>query len=130
MGQTKSSSHPTKLREKGPENLSLKPRADIYEASDGITLYLDLPGLSKEALEIDVNKNVLSIRGGMNLHPPENLEPTYMDIHSGAYERQFTLGDELAAEGIQAELKQGELKLFIPRSEQHKPRKIEVNIAE
>jgi HSP20 family molecular chaperone IbpA len=108
------------------EEYSLRPLTDIHENEQGVTLYLDLPGVSKEALSIDVDQNVLTIKGAIDLHTPEDLKPSYMELHSGVFERRFTLGDELASENIEATLKQGELKLFIPHSEQHKPRKIEI----
>ena len=111
------------------EVVTLKPLTDIRESEEGVTLYMDLPGVSKDALQIDVDQNVLSVRGGINLHTPENLQPTYMDVHSGVFERHFTLGDQLDSSGIDASMNQGELKLFIPRSERHKPRKIEVKVA-
>ncbi len=117
------------MSSKRAEVTTLRPATDIVEGKDGVTLYVDLPGVSKESLDIDVDQNVLTIKGGINLHTPEELEPTYMDVHSGVFERRFTLGEQLNSEGIQAELKQGELKLFIPKSEQHKPRKIEVKVA-
>jgi HSP20 family molecular chaperone IbpA len=90
---------------------------------------MDLPGVSKESLDIDVDQNVLTIRGAINLHTPDDLKPSYMEVHSGVFERRFTLGDELDSNKIEATHKQGELALFIPRSEQHKPRKIEVKVA-
>jgi HSP20 family molecular chaperone IbpA len=108
------------------EEFTLRPLTDIHETGQGVTLYMDLPGVNKEALDIDVDQNVLTIKGAINLHTPEDLKPSHMELHSGVFERRFTLGDELATENIEATLKQGELMLFIPRSEQHKPRKIEV----
>lgn len=108
---------------------TVQPFTDIYEANEGATLFIDLPGVSKESLEIDVDQNVLTVRGSITLDMPENLQPTYMDIRSGRYERQFTLGEKLEANNIVAQFNQGVLKLFIPRSEQHKPRKIEITTA-
>ncbi|MBC8211495.1 MAG: Hsp20/alpha crystallin family protein [Gammaproteobacteria bacterium] len=110
------------------EVFTLRPLTDIHETSQGVTLYLDMPGVTKDALSIDIDQNVLSIRGSINLHTPENLKPSHMELHSGIYERRFTLGDELGVENIEANLNQGELKLFIPRSEQHKPRKIDIKV--
>lgn len=109
--------------------MMMRPAADILENKEGATLYIDLPGVSKETLDIHVDEDVLTVRGGINLHTPEDLEPTYMDVHAGAFERRFTLGEELDTEGIEAKLNQGQLELFIPRAQQHKPRKIEVKVA-
>ncbi len=111
------------------EVMSLRPLTDIHETKQGVTLYMDLPGVSKETLDIDVDKNVLSIKGAVNLHTPVELSPSYMELHSGVFERRFTLGDELDSEKIEASLKNGELSLFIPHLEQHQPRKIEINVA-
>jgi HSP20 family molecular chaperone IbpA len=108
------------------EEFTLRPSTDIHETEQGVTLYMDLPGVNKDALDIDVDQNVLTIKAAINLHTPEDLKPSHMELHSGVFERRFTLGDELASENIEATLKQGELRLFIPRSEQHKPRKIEI----
>jgi len=109
--------------------MMMRPAADIQENKDGATIYVDLPGVKKDALDIDVDQNVLTIKGAIDLNTPNNLEPGYMDIHAGVFERRFTLGEELDSNSIEANLDQGELKLFIPRSEQHKPRKIEVKTA-
>jgi HSP20 family molecular chaperone IbpA len=109
--------------------MMMRPAADIQENANGANIYIDLPGVSKDSLDIDVDQNVLTIKGAINLNTPENLDPSYMDVHAGIFERRFTLGEELDINNIEANLKQGELRLFIPRSEQHKPRKIEVKVA-
>ena len=118
----------TSATQAAAEVFTLRPLTDIHETTEGVTLYLDMPGVSKDALSIDIDQNVLSIRGSINLHTPEDLKPSHMELHSGVYERRFTLGDELGIENIEATLNQGELKLFIPRMEQHKPRKIEIKV--
>lgn len=118
-----------KAGQQNAEVLSLRPLTDIDETEQGVTLYLDMPGVAKDALDIDVDQNVLSISGAINLHTPENLNPNYMEVHSGIYERRFTLGEELDSENITATLNQGELIMFIPRSEKHKPRKVEIKVS-
>lgn len=111
------------------QSLELMPAADIHETKDGAVIYLDLPGVSKDSLDISVDSDVLTIRGGLNLHTPDGLNPTYMDVHAGVYSRKFTLSPELDTSKIDANLQDGVLKLVIPRSEKHKPRKIEVKAA-
>lgn len=118
-----------KVSEQKASVSTLAPLADIYETKQGATLYVDLPGVSKESLDIDIDQHVLTIKGAINLDMPEKLEPTYMEVRSQQFERRFTLGEELDSSRIEANLNQGELKLFIPRSEKHKPRKIEVKSA-
>jgi HSP20 family molecular chaperone IbpA len=104
----------------------MRPMADIHETKEGVTLYIDLPGVSKDALEINIDQNVLTIEGELNLNTPDDLQPTYMDVNTGVFSRQFTLSAELDSTKIAANLVNGVLKLNIPRSEKHKPRKIEV----
>lgn len=111
------------------QTLDLTPVADIHETKDGAVLYIDLPGVNKESLDISVDSDVLTVKGGVNLHTPDDLSPTYMDVHAGVYKRSFTLSAELDSSKIDANLKDGVLKLVIPRSEKHKPRKIEVKAA-
>jgi HSP20 family molecular chaperone IbpA len=111
------------------QTLELRPDADIIETDEGATIYIDLPGVSHETLDIDVDHDVLTIKGGINLHTPKDLNPTYMDVHAGTFNRKFTLSAELDSEKIDANLKDGVLTLVIPRSEKHKPRKIEVKAA-
>ena len=111
------------------QSLELTPAADIHETKDGAVIYIDLPGVSKDSLDINMDSDVLTIKGGVNLNTPDDLNPTYMDVHAGFYSRKFTLSPELDSSKIDAKLKNGVLKLKIPRSEKHKPRKIEVKVA-
>lgn len=111
------------------QSLKLRPNADIYENKEGAVIYVDLPGVSQERLDINVDRNVLSINADIDLNTPADLKPTYMDVRAGKYSRQFTLSSELDNDKIDAKLKDGVLKLVIPRSEKHKPRKIEVKVA-
>lgn len=111
------------------EVISMYPHTDIYENKQGVSLYIDLPGVSKDSLDIDVNQNILTIKGKINLKAMDNLHPTFMEIRSTLFQRRFTLGDELDSSRIEANLNQGELKLSIPRLERHKPRNINIKVA-
>ncbi len=119
----------TAAEEAGKQVRVMRPAADIHETKEGATILIDLPGVSHDTLDIDVDKNVLTVKGDITLDTPDNLTPTYMDVHAGGYHRQFTLSAELDSSQIDAQLKDGVLKLAIPRSEKHKPRKIEVKAA-
>ncbi len=107
----------------------LTPATDIYESQKGVVLYVDLPGVSKNTLDIDVDQNILTIKGEIELAATEEMQPTYMDIRGNVFERRFTLGDELDSSKIEAKIKQGTLKLSIPRLEQHQPKKIAIKVA-
>lgn len=108
--------------------MKVRPYIDIYENQQGASLFADLPGVSKDALDISVEKNVLTLKGEIKLDTPENLKVVHKDVKAAQFERRFTLGDELDSDKIEANFNQGELTVFIPRVEAHQPRKVEVNV--
>jgi HSP20 family protein len=105
---------------------ALRPPVDIYEDSNGITLQADMPGVSRERLEVRVDGNSLLIEGTMQLELPEQSEALYADVRSNVYRRSFLLSRELEAEKIEANLKDGVLTVKIPKRAELRPRKIEV----
>lgn len=102
------------------------PPADVYEDADGITLQLDIPGVSKERLNLQANKNTLSIEGNARLDMPQSMTALYADMRSALYRRSFVLSDELESERTEASLKDGVLTVRIPKRAEVKPRRIEV----
>ncbi len=118
-----------KTQENTAEVITLTPATDIYEAKEGVTLYVDLPGVSKKTLDIDVDQDILTIKGKIDLTTNANMQPTYVDVRANVFERRFTLGNELDANKIEARLDQGALKLTIPRLEKHQPKKVSIKVA-
>jgi HSP20 family molecular chaperone IbpA len=118
-----------KTQENTAEVITLTPATDIYEAKEGVTLYVDLPGVSKKTLDIDVDQDILTIKGKIDLTTTANMQPTYVDVRANVFERRFTLGNELDANKIEARLDQGALKLTIPRLEKHQPKKVSIKVA-
>lgn len=116
-------------QESKSEDIILTPATDIYESKEGVVLYVDLPGVSKETLDIDVDQDILTIKGMINLDTADNMQPSYVDVRANVFERRFTLGDELDSNKIEAKLDQGALKLSIPRLEKHQPKKINIKVA-
>lgn len=108
---------------------AMTPRVDVIEDDAGITLLADMPGVSKESLEIKVENDALLIEGTVSPATPQALEATYAEIRVPRYRRSFTLSRELDAGRIEAQLKDGVLKLRIPKQEQAKPQRISVNVA-
>jgi len=111
------------------ELVTITPATDIYESKEGVILYVDLPGVSKKSLDIDVDQDILMIRGEINLTTAESIQPTYIDVRANVFERRFTLGEELDSHKVEAKLEQGVLKLTIPRLEKHQPKKIHIKVA-
>lgn len=104
----------------------IRPPVDIREDADGITLCADMPGVSKERLNLRVDGNTLVIEGSARLDLAENEEALYADVRSSMYQRTFALSGELESDKIEATLKDGVLTVRIPKRLELRPRKIEV----
>lgn len=102
------------------------PPVDVYEDENGITLLADLPGVPRENLNLRVDGDELLIEATAAFTAPDKLELVYGEAQVPAYRRQFTLSRELDTERIDAQLKDGVLRLSIPRTESARPRRIEV----
>lgn len=102
------------------------PRVDVLEDDTGITLLADLPGVPKDQLELKVDGDTLLIEGTVTPQTPERLEPVYAEVRVPRYRRVFTLSRELDPGRIEANLKDGVLKLRIPKQEHAQPRRIQV----
>lgn len=104
------------------------PPVDVYEDDSGITLLADLPGVSRDKLGVRVDGDTLLIEGTADVTGPQNMELVYGEAQLAQYRRQFTLSRELDASRIEAQLKDGVLRLSIPKAEEAKPRRIEVRL--
>ena len=119
----------TRDTERATENVAaLLPPVDIYEDETGFTLTADLPGVSKERLGVKVNGDNLLIEGEVAIPAPQGMELLYAEVLASSYRRSFTLSRELDASKIEANLKDGVLKLRIPKAEDARPRKIEIKV--
>jgi HSP20 family molecular chaperone IbpA len=110
-------------------DLFLRPPADVFEDGDGITLRLDMPGVSKERLNIQADKNTLVIDGDVQIAMPEGMGPLYAEVQSTHYRRSFALSGELESDKAEANLKDGVLTLRIPKRAELRPRRIEIRAA-
>jgi len=106
-----------------------KPDVDIVERKDDTLLTADLPGVDEHSLDITLEKNVLTIKGTVNQNIPSGYRLTYAEYEVGDYERAFTLSDEVDKDRIQASVKNGVLRLVLPKSAAAKTRKIAVTAA-
>ncbi len=109
-------------------NVTLLPPVDIVEDSEGIMVKADLPGVSKERLQVHVDNDTLIIEGEAALQSPEGMQPVYAEIRSPVYRRSFTLSRELDVDKIDASMKNGVLTLRIGKTEAARPRRIDVQV--
>lgn len=113
-------------RRGSPAETPLRPPVDIWEDGDGITLCADMPGVSKDRLNLRIDGNTLVLEGNAQLDVAENAEALYAEVRSSLYRRTFALSGELETSKIEASLKDGVLRVRIPKRLELRPRKIEV----
>jgi HSP20 family protein len=110
------------------ERPAVAPRVDVYENDNEILLYADLPGVAKENLRIDLEKDRLTIEGRRFTAPPEGTE-LLTEYRPADYRRTFIVPRSIERDKIDAELKAGVLKLRLPRADALKPRSIPIRTA-
>lgn len=108
---------------------ALWPAVDIYEENNALYVVADLPGVPRDGLHVEVNDNVLSIEGEINLDMPEGMTAIYAEVRGQRFARRFTLSHEIDSEAIEARLDNGVLNVRLPKKETHRPRRIEIQAA-
>lgn len=108
---------------------ALTPPVDVLEDSGGITLYADLPGVSRDKLNLNVEADTLTIEAESALPVPEGLQSSHTEVGLARFRRVFTLSKELDTEKVSAEFSQGVLRLRIPKAAHAQPRRVEVQVA-
>ena len=99
---------------------------DAWREGDDFVVELDLPGIDQDKLDIDVERNVLTIRAERLSHMPDAANAVATERSWGVFSRQLVLGDALDTEKVDAYYSDGVLRLRIPIAEQAKPRKISI----
>jgi len=112
--------------ERTRERRAYIPRSDIYETDDTIVVLADMPGVDEESIEITLEKNVLTITAYAESSDLDGYELVYAEYESGDYTRRFTLSDQIDQTKIEASLRDGVLKLMLPKAEPAKARTIKV----
>ena len=108
------------------ETIYIAPPVDIFETQDALTVVADLPGVSKDNVDIRVEDDVLTIKGRSNYSPKANMLREEFKLQG--YYRQFQLSDEVEQDKISAESKSGVLTVHLPKAEKSKPRQIKVRM--
>ena len=112
---------------RAPERF-LRPAVNITEEESGLVLTADLPGTSKQAIDIHVEKGILTISAPVSRQTPGR--PIYSEFEWAPYYRQFQIPDVIDQAAVKAEFSNGVLTLRLPKAEAAKPRRIEVSVAE
>jgi HSP20 family protein len=112
--------------ESAPPHVYFNPLIDIHEGPDGLILEADLPGATGETLAIQLEDNVLSLHAQVSSPAPEGARMLHEEYRVGDFYRSFILSDEVERSRISAELKNGVLRLMLPKAERVKTHRIEI----
>jgi HSP20 family protein len=104
---------------------------DAYRSGDEFVVHFDLPGVAPDSIDLQVERNVLTVRAERRPQQTgDDVQTVLTERPLGVFSRQLFLGDTLDAEHIDATYDAGVLTLRIPVAEQSKPRKIQINATE
>lgn len=117
---------PKEVMKKEEGNLDrVRPATDIIEREDGFHVFMDIPGVSKDSLKIDLNDGELTVSGQTASHGPgEHL--TELQFGPVEYRRVLSVADVIDQDKIQANVENGVLELVLPKAEKMLPRRIEI----
>ncbi|MGH2272712.1 Hsp20/alpha crystallin family protein [Anaerohalosphaeraceae bacterium U12dextr] len=107
------------------ERNTFLPATDIWETPEEIVLKIDMPGVSKDHLEIKIEGDTLTVHGAVPQEQPGNV--LYAEQRIGDFHREFLLSDDLDRDKINAALNAGVLTLTVAKAEKVKPRKIQIH---
>jgi HSP20 family protein len=124
--QAKEKAEVTTPAEQTRPGLVFTPAVDIFETEKEITLLADMPGVQAKDLNIDLHENVLSLDGDVKSPEGNDEVDVIREYRTGKYYRQFNLSQVIDQAKIDAELKDGVLRLRLPKVEAATPRKIAV----
>jgi len=124
--QAKEKAEVTSPAEQTRPGMVFTPSVDIFETEKEITLLADMPGVKSGDLNIDLHENVLTLDGDVKSPEGADEVDVIKEYHTGKYYRQFTLSQVIDQSKIDAELKDGVLRLRLPKVEAATPRKITV----
>ena len=103
------------------------PYTDIHETGSALVVTMEMPGVDKGSIDVQLEKSVLSIEGRIDFDEYEDLEPLYTEYNVGHFRRSFKLSNDVDQAKIAANIEDGVLTLNLPKVEEQKPRTIVVN---
>lgn len=102
------------------------PATDIYETDDAMTVVMEVPGVEKKDLDINLENNLVRIEGRVDPSKYDGLEPLYTEYNVGHFARAFTLSGKIDQGQIGAQLEDGVLTLTLRKAKDALPRRIEI----
>lgn len=106
---------------------TITPAVDVFETESALVILADLPGVNKKSLDVRVEEDVLTIKGGIEAET--KAETIYEEYEPAAYFRQFELSEVVDQDHIKADMKHGVLAIELPKVPKAQPKRIEVKVA-
>jgi HSP20 family protein len=114
---------------RGTETFGWAPAVDVYEDGEGLTFKFELPEVDPKDVQVHLENGVLTVRGERKLEREEKRENYHrIERAYGEFARSFTLPGSFDAEKVNAESKQGVLRIFVPKKAEAKPKSIQVKV--
>lgn len=104
------------------------PAVDIMENKDEIICIFDIPGADKEKINVNIEKDILTLSAEIESVLPETVKLIHREYKVGSYRREFTLGNIIDKNKINAKYKNGVLTVILPKAEEEKPKQIEIKV--
>ena len=103
------------------------PATDIFETDEALTLMLEMPGVGKNNVDVQIENDVLRVEGKIDYSAYQDIEPVYTEYNVGHYARAFTLSNKIDRYAITARVENGVLSLTLQKAREALPRRIAVN---
>lgn len=103
-----------------------RPRVDVYETNDRYVLVADVPGAGEGDIELSIEKDVLTIEATVNEPRHEGFEPRWRGYGVGDWRRSFRLSDAVGRDDVDAVVKDGVLRVTLPKSKESLRKRIPV----
>jgi HSP20 family molecular chaperone IbpA len=102
------------------------PQTDVYETEDALTVVMEVPGVDRKDVEVELKEDVLRVEGRIDFSKYGGMEPVYTEYNVGHFSRSFSLSDRVDRERIAAQLEDGVLTLTLPKTAEARPRRIAI----
>jgi len=102
------------------------PATDIYETDETLTVFMEVPGVERKDIDINLENDVVRVEGRINPSKYDGFEPLYTEYNVGHFARSFTLSSKIDQQRIGAQLDDGVLTLTLPKVKEAQPRRISV----
>jgi HSP20 family protein len=103
------------------------PNTDIYETPDALTLVMEIPGVEKKDISVELENDRLRVEARIDFSKYEGIEPVYTEYNVGHYARAFTLSNKIDKENISAQVEDGVLTLTLSKVKEAQPRRITIS---